>query len=449
MHVVVVGGGFGGMASAARLAKLGHRVTLLDSSPRLGGALSQVQVEGFTFDAGPSSTLLPAVVRDLFRKSGRPLERELELLPVEVIREHRFTDGSSLSLTGGSRAGPKRAFDALGPGRGSVWVSYVDGLGELWELLRKDYFERPWDSSLARRETASVLRSRTSLQTTLRRAFGDERLRLVAGHPFTADGHALARVPAWSGTVSYVEQKFGSWTAPGGLGVLGEVLAKRLATRKVEVRTATTVTDLVVRDERVRAVLTSEGEIEADAVVCAVDPRRLPALGALLRRTTSTSPPHLTHLGLEGELPDWVADAAEVVLHGSPTLVLRHGGRAPDGHSVLTVQHRDPLDADLLEVLAGRSLDVRPQVVARLDRSSAELTRAWGGSPLGTVWKGRGTVKHRLGPTTPVRGLYAAGAHATPGAGLPFTGLSGALVAQAIGPVVGPGRQVRAAARWR
>jgi UDP-galactopyranose mutase len=30
--------------------------------------------------------------------------------------------------------------------------------------------------------------------------------------------------------------------------------------------------------------------------------------------------------------------------------------------------------------------------------------------------------------------VYAAGAHATPGGGLPFVGLSASLVAQAIGP---------------
>ncbi len=41
-RVVVVGGGFGGLASAARLAKLGHEVTLLERSPALGGALSTV-----------------------------------------------------------------------------------------------------------------------------------------------------------------------------------------------------------------------------------------------------------------------------------------------------------------------------------------------------------------------------------------------------------------------
>jgi UDP-galactopyranose mutase len=73
-------------------------------------------------------------------------------------------------------------------------------------------------------------------------------------------------------------------------------------------------------------------------------------------------------------------------------------------------------------------------VVTRLDDSPAEQSARWSGSPWGVVWRGRATIGRRLGPTTPIPGVYAAGAHATPGAGVPFVGLSAALVAQAVGP---------------
>ncbi|WP_447646319.1 FAD-dependent oxidoreductase [Nocardioides zeae] len=116
--VVVVGGGYGGLASAARLAKQGHAVTLVESGARLGGALERVVRGDFAWDAGPSSTLLPAVVRDLFRKTGRPLERELTLEHRDLVREHRFADGTSLRLPGSSREAQAAAVDDLSPGSG-------------------------------------------------------------------------------------------------------------------------------------------------------------------------------------------------------------------------------------------------------------------------------------------------------------------------------------------
>jgi UDP-galactopyranose mutase len=87
--------------------------------------------------------------------------------------------------------------------------------------------------------------------------------------------------------------------------------------------------------------------------------------------------------------------------------------------------------------LARHGLDVRDQVVTRVDLSPRDLVSRWGGTPLGVLWQGRRTVRQRLGPRTPIPGVYAAGSHATPGSGLPYVGLSAALVAQVVGPASG------------
>jgi phytoene dehydrogenase-like protein len=430
LRIVVIGGGFGGMASAARLAKLGHDVTVLERSPVLGGALQSISADGFTWDAGPTTTLLPAVIRDLFRKSGRPLEREVELQPLELIREHRFEDRTVLRLPGGSRAGQIAAFDELGDLGGS-WSAYVDAHSETWEVLRRGYLERPWDPALSPRELTDLLGSREMLHRRLRRVFKDERLRLVASHPFVIDGHDLRNVPVWMGVTAYLEQTFGAWTVPGGLSALGTALAERLETRQVAVERNTSALDIVLRDGRAVGVRTADADLDADAVVCAIDPRRLPALAGLVHRTMPAIPPVVAHVGLAGDVPDL---PHEVVLHGDPMLVVRTGGAAPDGGAAWTILGRGRLAEDVLRALARHKVDIRSHVVSRIDRSPRDLVDAWGGSPLGVLWQGRATVRDRLGPTTPIPGVYAAGAHATPGSGLPFVGLSAALVAQAIGP---------------
>jgi UDP-galactopyranose mutase len=230
---------------------------------------------------------------------------------------------------------------------------------------------------------------------------------------------------------SYVEQRFGAWTVPGGMAGLTTAMERRLATRKVTVLTSTTARDLVVRDGRVAAVAVESGDIDVDAVVVAVDPRRLPALAGHVERTMPAIPPVVAHLGLVGDVPDL---PAEVVLHADPTIVIRTGGTAPEGGSAWTLHGRGKLAEDILDALARHKIDVRDQVATRIDLSPRELVEQWNGSPCGVLWQGRATIRHRLGPTTPVPGVYAAGAHAAPGAGVPFVTQSAALVAQVIGP---------------
>jgi UDP-galactopyranose mutase len=185
----------------------------------------------------------------------------------------------------------------------------------------------------------------------------------------------------------------------------------------------------------VAAVRTPSGEIDADVVVVAMDPRRLPALASHVRATVPTVLADQTLLALDGEL-DMAQGTPEVVLHGTRRgqhpLVLRPNA-APDGASALSVQSRGVAPDELLDALAAAGFDVRQRVAARVDLPGADLLRRWGGSPYGTEWRGRSSLKARLGTRTPINGVYAAGAHATLGTGLPFAGLTAALVATAVG----------------
>ncbi len=419
------------MASAARLAKLGHAVELVEATDQLGGAMTAVASGGFCW--GPSTTLLPAVLRDLFRKTGRPLEREVELVPLEVIRKHHFPDGSTVQLPGGSRAAQLRAVEKLGTGLGERWLRHVDELGDDWELVRRDYLERPWDATSGPPTLRRRLATRRSVHARLRE-LGDPRLRALAAQPLVGAGQDPRRVPAWMAIWPYVEQRFGGWRVLGGLPTLADALAARLKTRRVDVHLSTAATDIVVRDGRVAAVATSAGLLDADVVVCAVDPGRLPALASYVTRTRPVDPAHLVHLGLAEASELAEAATGVTVWHGDPMVSLRQGLAAPSGQAAVTIELRGGDVADPLALLAERGLELRDRVLTRIEVTPAEQSERWSGSPWGVRWQGRGTVRHRLGPRTPIAGVYCAGAHATPGAGIPLVGLSAALVAHVVGP---------------
>lgn len=431
-RVAVIGGGLGGAASAARLAKLGHEVTLVESLPTLGGAVGFVEEDGFRWNSGPSATAMPAVLRDLFRKSGRPLEKELDLVPVEPLREHRFPDGSRLVLPSGSRAAQLTAVDdAFGAGLGQQWVDYVHAFAEPWNQLRRDFFERPYAPGKASKEAEELLRSRVMMHKAVGRRFKDQRLRTLALHHTMQGGHDPRNVPAWMGLMDYLEQNFGTWTFTGGFGALAGLLAKRLAERRVTVLASTTALDIEMGPDGPTAVRTDAGSVATDRVVVAVDPRRLPALARHVRRSMPAIPPAVTHLGLSQPVEGM---PREVVVHDEYVVTIRTDGTAPEGKAAWTLLGRGRLSEDLVTALARKKIDVRDLIETRVDRSPRELVEQYSGSPYGVLWQGRATVRERLSTTTPLPGVYAAGAHTGGGGWIPFVGLTAALVAEEIGP---------------
>src|SRR5680860_1398745 len=200
-------------------------------------------------------------------------------------------------------------------------------VAETWALLRRDYLERPYSPDHVGKETKDLLTSRNTLHRLVNKAFKDERLRQVALFSVILAGHDPRNVPSWMGMMDYVEQNVGVWSVPGGLGALAELLTKRLAERKADVRVGTTVRDIALTNGKPTGVDTDQGVIGADLVVCAIDPRGVPALAKMVHRTMPAIPPVVCHLGLRGDVPD-LPD--ELVLHGDPMLVVRTSGTAPE-----------------------------------------------------------------------------------------------------------------------
>ena len=442
--VVVVGAGLGGLAAAARLAKLGHEVTVLERRAVAGGAITRVEQDGFGWDAGPTSTPLPAVLRDLFRKSGRPIERYAGLVLQSSGRRHVFEDRSVVDLPSGSRAAQISALDAgLGPGAGSTWAGFVDSLGPVWDSLRRSVLDVPdGGDRFADRSVAQSLSSRTSLAKLVTRTLKDERLRAMAELPVRLAGSQPKDAPAFVAVDHYVDRSFGVWGVPsGGMAAITQALVTRLDERKVSLQLDTEVSSIVVTDAAVRGVETAHGKLwPADVVVCDVDPRAvfstlLPTALDLpgrrvFARATPAIPVAVTHLGLVGDVPD-LPD--EVLLHGEPLVVVHTTGTAPAGQHAWTIHRRGSAQEDVLLTMARRGVDVRKAVVTRLERSPVDLIQETSGSSYGLAWAGWRAHVQRAAQTHPLPGLYLLGASMHPGASVPYVAWGAANVAMRLG----------------
>src|SRR3954469_23577379 len=321
-RVVVVGAGLGALAAAARLAALGHEVTVCEQAPQVGGRLGVLAKDGFIFDTGPSLLTLPAVYRDLFLATGGPLEAELPLVSVDPVCAYRFGDGTRLKMPNGPRGAIARAWDeALGAGAGADWTALTTRAGAIWDATRATFLEAPLDGTRTLLAQARRLRDlRTvapwlSLRDLGRRYLAHPHQRTFLDRYATYTGSDPRRAPAALATVPYVEQAFGAWYVPGGLRRLGDAVHARAVERGARVRLGAGVAEILLGGSRRAAgVRLADGEeIGADVVVANTDAARVyrdllpPSVGARPLRALRRAEPSLSGfvllLALRGRTP--------------------------------------------------------------------------------------------------------------------------------------------------
>lgn len=93
---LIVGSGIAGIAASIRLALKGYQVQVFESNPYPGGKLSEIEIQGYRFDAGPSLFTLPDQVEELFLQAGKDPKEHFEYQKLEVACHYFWEDGKQI-----------------------------------------------------------------------------------------------------------------------------------------------------------------------------------------------------------------------------------------------------------------------------------------------------------------------------------------------------------------
>jgi phytoene desaturase len=313
-RVVVVGGGFGGLASAALLGRAGHEVTLLEANPWLGGKSRRVELDGRRMDTGPSLLTFPGVWEEFLRrwdavggshgKASEVAQLRLKRLP-EVGRYYFRGEATSLPVEEGHQWH-------------EAWERFAGihgGLGpEVTRLLTSDPADRKTLSALAPllRVYGAKLTTRSYLDGL---SWLPEGLKeIVAIHTLNA-GVAPGRTPALYASMPAIMANDGVFVPEGGVYEVVLSLEKLARHAGVGIRTGEPV-----REIGEGKVVTEGHEYAADAVVSDLDAGRLEGLldpGRKRAEKRLSCSGIAVYAALRKELPGGVA-AHSVVLPSDP-----------------------------------------------------------------------------------------------------------------------------------
>ena len=274
-RVVVIGGGFGGLAAALRCRKLGFDVTLLERLNMLGGRARVFEKDGYKHDAGPTVITAPFLFEELFELFGENLKDYLNFKSLDPWYRFYFHNGKTFDYRPSieDTNNEIRKFDEKD----------VDGYDKLLKTS-KDIFEigfeklsdKPfisfWEMA---KQIPSLIKLKSYLTVSqlvnsklknkyLRKAFSIHPL-LVGGNPFTTTSiYAL---------IHYLERKWGVYFCMGGTGKIVRELENLMLRHGITINKETDVEQISIINGKAESVLLNNGKkIPADLVICNADP---------------------------------------------------------------------------------------------------------------------------------------------------------------------------------
>lgn len=418
--VIVIGGGPAGLAAAARLAKAGHRVELYEQSDTLGGTWAPYRVgSGLVVDNAPAIIGFPAPWRDLFRKSGRPLEAEVARMGYALVPAEPptmiFADGTELILPTDRGGQYTTLAGAYGQPVAERWQRLLDRLGEVWQTLRGLGVEAELRGRRQlNRATRRSLSGRRATLADLAISIDHQHLGSIIRSVAYRSGSVPELTPAFAAVELYLSRTFGRWQLQpldaelrpdvGRSSVLVEALAARLALRKVEVHLSCPVSAITLRDGRALAVETSAGIRPTAAVIATCDPWQI--FNTLLP-IAATRP-------IRRRLRDLSPAAAPTISHD-----VTSGLTAPVAETIALNETGVP------------TVSYRRRVVGGGIHTVHDFNQTVPRPSYGVAWNGFDSWLRRPPVTTQIPGLYTAGPFSPAGPSPSHVVLSAALAAYA------------------
>lgn len=473
-HIIVVGAGPGGLATAMRLASKGYHVELFEAADRVGGRTRGFTLGPYAFDSGPTILQVPRVYEELFAESGLRLYDYIRFKQLTPNTRLRFWDDSQLDLLS-DIAAFKQQLAALRPDLPAAFERWYT------EHMRKNVIGygpylgtpvRPALGYLRFNELMAALPFRPweSLYDHLWRFFGDERLVYGLSYPSKYLGMHPTRCSSIFSLIAYLEFADGIWHPEGGFRALVQAFARAVEDLGGRIHLNRPVRQVWIADQRARGIELEDGErVAADAVVVNADfgygmrtllpehargrytdrklgQMRFSCSTFMLYLGVSKRYDHLPHhqLYLSDHIrrlePPWIDDSALDDVNPSfyvcnPTPI--DPGNAPEGHSTLFVLVPVPNTSYAVDWAARRAAyrdlivermpllgfaDVAQHIVAE-ECYTAETWRDDYRTHLGAVFNLSHTWS-QLGPLRPpirsdsTGGLYWIGGAVHPGSGL-------------------------------
>ena len=289
MNSIVIGSGFGGIATALRLKAKGHKVTLIEKHPDLGGRARVFKKNGFIFDGGPTVITAPYLINELFELFQKDPKDYFKLSPLKIWYQFIFEDKSKFNYSG-DEIEMKNQIEKLNKEDVKGYERLVTFTKKIFDKGFTELADVPFDKPFVMMQQLPALlklKSYKSVYSLVSSYIQNEKLRrMLSMHPLLVGGNPFTTTSIY-GLILYLEKKWGIHYSMGGTGNIIIGFEKLMNEVGIEIIKNNEVTKIISNNNKITGVqLKNQSKINANNVICNADP---PAVYEKLLNANSNS----------------------------------------------------------------------------------------------------------------------------------------------------------------
>lgn len=273
--IIIIGSGFGGLASAIRLRAKGYDVTLLEKHPDLGGRARVFRKGNFIFDGGPTVITAPYLLEELFLLFNKNISDYVKIVPLDLWYRFVFSNGQTFDYSGDENSMKKevRKFSEKDFDGYNNLVNFTE---KIFNKGFSDLSDKPFnDIGFMVKQIPSLLRLKSykSVYKLVSNYISSEKLRRVFSmHPLLVGGNPFTTTSIYT-LILFLEKKWGIHYSMGGTGNVVKALEQLMIEENIKILKSAEVTEIVSDNNKVKGVKINNSEmIECDYIVCNSDP---------------------------------------------------------------------------------------------------------------------------------------------------------------------------------
>jgi phytoene desaturase len=263
---IVIGGGIGGLATAALLAKKGFAVRLFEKNETLGGVANTFSAQGFTFDMGPSWYLMPDVFEAFFNLVGERVEDHLDLIKLSPSYRIYFKDQKRHFDFYSDLKRDLATFEQLEAGSGEKLKAYLERSKAQYEIALGGFMYKNYDTvfDFFNKQVATEGRKLevfARMSDYVAKSFSSDEVQKIMEYQLVFLGSSPYNTPALYNIMSHIDFNMGVWYPRGGIHQIVRALRNIGAKNGAQYFTNSPVARILTgRNHKARGVRLENGE---------------------------------------------------------------------------------------------------------------------------------------------------------------------------------------------